>query len=63
MNARIDLAIIDGLATDPNDQTKNDVQRVRDRSDQFWRHLALLLTPWTSVRLRPCGCHGKPDRG
>ncbi|MEV6234615.1 hypothetical protein AB0L88_42795 [Saccharopolyspora shandongensis] len=62
MNARIDLAIIDGLATDPNDRLEKDAQRVRDRSDQFWRNLARLLTPWTTTRLRPC-CHGKSDRG
>ncbi|PKW19757.1 hypothetical protein [Saccharopolyspora spinosa] len=60
MNARIDLAIIAGLADDPNDQTANDAQPDRGRADPFLRHFAGLLAPRTVVRLRPCG---KSDRG
>lgn len=60
VNARIDLAIIAGLADDPNDQTGNDAQPARGRADPFLRHFAGLLDPWTAVRLRSCG---KSDRG
>ncbi|MBB5155325.1 hypothetical protein [Saccharopolyspora phatthalungensis] len=74
MNARIDLAIIAGLSENPNDrtiddQTTSDTESAHSRPDRFPRHLARLLAqaPWAAVRarssgrLRPCGCHGKPD--
>jgi hypothetical protein len=60
VNARIDLAIIAGLAED--DQASDNTEPTCSRPDRFRRHLARLLTPWTAGRLRPCGCPGKPDR-
>lgn len=62
MNARIDLAIIAGLADDSTDQTANDAQPARGRPEPFLRHLAGLLAPRTAVRLRLCS-HGKSDHG
>lgn len=59
VNARIDLAIIAGLADDPNDQTANNAQPDRGRAGPILRNLAGPLAPRTAVRLRPCG---KSDR-
>ncbi|MGP4020547.1 hypothetical protein [Saccharopolyspora sp. 5N708] len=61
MNARIDLAIIAELAESSNDQTTRETTHRRQYG--FLRHLAWLLTPGATGRLRPCGCDGKSDRG
>ncbi|MCI2416573.1 hypothetical protein MOQ72_03995 [Saccharopolyspora sp. K220] len=61
MNARIDLAIIAGLAESPNDRTTKDAETTRRQQDGFLQHLAWLLTPGATVRLRPCGCEAESD--
>ncbi|MER5393676.1 hypothetical protein [Saccharopolyspora sp. NPDC002686] len=59
MNARIDLAIIAGLAEAPIDSAGK-AGTGQDRSTAFLRHLADLIAPWSALHLNTCRT-GEPD--
>lgn len=64
MNARIDLAISAGLAEDPIDESRTDVDATSadHRSEGLLQQLAAMLAPLSTPRLQPCDCNGHARR-